>query len=92
MQGVAPIKLGEYLLMGIPTIASAGIGDSEALMKQVPNSFLFHHDNPNAVNEALQFVEKLSDVNHDKIREFGINFFSIEKSAESYILALNKLK
>lgn len=92
MQGVAPIKLGEYLLMGIPTIASAGIGDSDEIMKQVPNTFLFHHDNPNAIDEALHFVENLSEVNHQKIREFGINFFSIEKSAERYIVALNKLK
>ncbi|MEO5777864.1 MAG: glycosyltransferase [Flavobacterium sp.] len=92
MQGVAPIKLGEYLLMGIPTIASVGIGDSEEIMKQVPNAFLFHHDNPNAIDEALLFVENLSDVNHQKIRESGIEYFSIEKSAESYIAALNKLK
>ena len=92
MQGVAPIKLGEYLLMGIPTIASAGIGDSEALMKQVPNSFLFHHDKPGAIDDALSFVENLSEVNHQKIRECGIAFFSIEKSAESYTLALNKIK
>lgn len=91
MQGVAPIKLGEYFLMGIPTIASAGIGDSEELIKQVPNAFLFHHDNPNAIDEALRFVENLSEVNHQKIREFGINFFSIEKSAESYIQSFNKL-
>ncbi|WP_293892625.1 glycosyltransferase [Flavobacterium sp.] len=91
MQGVAPIKLGEYLLMGIPTIASAGIGDSEELIKQVPNTFLFYHDKPNAIDEALRFVENLSEINHQKIREFGINFFSVEKSAESYIQSFNKL-
>ena len=91
MQGVAPIKLGEYLLMGIPTIASAGIGDSEVLMKEVPDTFLLYHDNPNATDEALRFVENLSEINHQKIREFGINFFSIEKSAESYIQSFNKL-
>lgn len=91
MQGVAPIKLGEYLLMGIPTIASAGIGDSESLMEQVPNSFLFHHDAANAIDNALQFVNNLTAVNHSKIREFGIDYFSIEKSADSYIQSLNKL-
>ncbi len=41
MQGVAPIKLGEYLLMGLPTIASAGIGDTETLLEGVPGTFLF---------------------------------------------------
>ena len=34
MQGVAPIKLGEYLLMGLPTIASLGIGDTEMILKE----------------------------------------------------------
>jgi hypothetical protein len=29
LAGIAPIKLGEYLMMGIPTISSKGIGDTE---------------------------------------------------------------
>lgn len=91
MQGVAPIKLGEYFLMGIPTIASAGIGDTEELMKEAPHSFLFYHDNPKNIADAVSFVENLSHVNHDKIRQFGISFFSIEKSAGSYIQSFNKL-
>ncbi|WP_284651813.1 glycosyltransferase [Flavobacterium terrisoli] len=91
MQGVAPIKLGEYFLMGIPTIASAGIGDTEELIKEAPDSFLFHHDDDKNIANAVAFAESLSSVNHDKIREFGIQFFSVEKSAESYIKALEKL-
>ncbi len=91
MQGVAPIKLGEYFLMGIPTIASAGIGDTEELMATAPHSFLFYHDRPESVTDAVTFVEHLSNVNHDKLRDFGINFFSIEKSAESYIQSFDKL-
>lgn len=91
MQGVAPIKLGEYFLMGIPTIASAGIGDTEELMKTAPHSFLFYHNEAKSITDAVDFVENLGNVNHDKIREFGINFFSIEKSAESYIQSFNKL-
>jgi glycosyltransferase involved in cell wall biosynthesis len=91
MQGVAPIKLGEYLLMGLPTIASAGIGDSEAIMSQVPNAFLFHHQNPQATKDALQFLENLSQVDHQGIRACGITYFSIEKSAKAYIQSFNKL-
>jgi len=91
MQGVAPIKLGEYLLMGLPTIASAGIGDSEAIMSQVPNAFLFDHKNPEAPQEAVKYVENLSQIDHQGIRACGITFFSIEKSAEAYIQSFNKL-
>lgn len=91
MQGVAPIKLGEYLLMGLPTIASAGIGDSEEILKQVPDCFLLHHHEKSAITDAVTFVEQLSDVNHEAIRASGIRYFSMEKSAESYIQSLNKL-
>lgn len=31
MQAVAPVKLGEYLLCGVPVLASAGVGDTSAV-------------------------------------------------------------
>jgi len=91
MQGVAPIKLGEYLLMNLPTIASAGIGDTEAILKTAPNCLLFYHDNPEMISITNHFLENLSSVKEDEIRKFGLVYFSIEKSAESYIQALKKL-
>ncbi len=92
MQGVAPIKLGEYLLMGIPTIASAGIGDTEQILNAIPNCFLYHHQNPSRVADAVAFIEGQSDINFEEIRKFAIPFFSIEKSATSYCNALNSIK
>ena len=89
MQGVAPIKLGEYLLMGIPTIASSGIGDTEDILIENPNCFLVEHDAPDIVEKAIRFIDKSSEFNRDEIREFGINNFSIEKSVSSYINALD---
>lgn len=91
MQGVAPIKLGEYLLMGLPTIASIGIGDSEAILKDAPNCLLFDHNNVQNIATAVSFVEHLKDVHREEIRSFGRNYFSIEKSAASYITSFNKL-
>lgn len=90
MQGVAPIKLGEYLLMGLPTIASVGIGDSEEIIESVPNCFLFRHEK-DSIQKAISFVENLSDVDPNTIRAFGIHYFSIEKSAESYIESFHKI-
>jgi len=92
MKGVAPIKLGEYLLMGIPTIASVGIGDTEQILNSIPNCFLYYHQNPNRVAEAVAFIEGLDETNFEEIRKFAIPFFSIEKSAESYCNALDKLR
>jgi glycosyltransferase involved in cell wall biosynthesis len=91
MLGVAPIKLGEYLLMGIPTIASEGIGDTEQILHGIPNCFLYQHQNPNRVAESVAFVDDLSETNFEEIRKFALPYFSIEKSANSYCNALNKL-
>lgn len=92
MQAVAPIKLGEYLLMGIPTIASAGIGDTEQILNAIPNCFLYDHQNPSRVDDAVAFIEGQGNTNFEAIRKFSIPFFSIEKSATSYCNALNSIK
>jgi hypothetical protein len=91
MQGVAPIKLGEYLLMGIPTIASAGIGDTEELLKTIPNCYLFDHNNNNRIPDAVAAIEGLLRSNKTEIRKAALNYFTIEKSVESYLLAIEKI-
>lgn len=88
MQGVSPTKLGEYLLMELPTIASKGIGDTEDMLAPTRHSFLFDHDNPNAVSDALRFIEGLDKGPKPDLREAGLRFFSLAKAAESYITAL----
>lgn len=90
MQGVAPIKLGEYLLMGLPTIASKGIGDTEKLLEEAPNCFLFTHDE-NSVEKAADWVVNLENVDRNDIREFGVEHFSLEQSAISYIKVIEAI-
>jgi hypothetical protein len=92
MQAVAPIKLGEYLLMGIPTIASVGIGDTEQILSNAPYCFLYDNFAPNRNTEAVNFIQNLNTIDSERIRSFGISYFSIEKSAESYIQSFQKLK
>lgn len=87
MKGVAPIKLGEYLLMGIPTIASAGIGDSEAILNKVPNCFLFEHTDQ-SINDVMKFLSKPMKNKQYEIREIGLQYFSLNQSVQSY---LNKI-
>jgi glycosyltransferase involved in cell wall biosynthesis len=91
MQGVAPIKLGEYLLMGIPTIASKGIGDTEEILKGIPTCFIYDHRKEDQVDEVINGLKKLEDINRSLIREKALEFFSLEAAANSYIRALNKL-
>jgi len=92
MQGVAPIKLGEYLLLGLPTIASKDIGDSEEILKQIPGTYLFDHDaTEDAVEGCLKFIENRNNINTELIRQKATDYFSLEKSAESYLKAINYL-
>ena len=91
MHGVAPIKLGEYLLCGLPVIASKGIGDTEEILQKIPNCYLFDHENKNAVSEATDFVETLKEIDHEAIRKSGLQYFSLSNSADSYLHALSKL-
>ncbi|MEC4005493.1 glycosyltransferase [Flavobacterium sp. SUN052] len=92
MTGVAPIKIGEYLLMGIPIIASKGIGDSEKILKENPNCFLFKHQSEHSLEKALIFIQNVDDTSREEIRAFGVDFFSLEKSALTYVESLNLIQ
>jgi glycosyltransferase involved in cell wall biosynthesis len=92
MTGVAPIKIGEYLLMGIPIIASIGIGDTEKILKKNTNCFLYNHHSIHSFEKALIFIQNLDSSSQDEIRAFGVKFFSLEKSALTYVESLNVLQ
>lgn len=94
MQGVAPIKLGEYLLCGIPVIASKGIGDSETILQEFENCYLYSHDEELQAHlpAIKEFTEKATFADRSAIREKALTYFSLEAAAESYIEAIAKLK
>lgn len=84
MQGVAPVKLGEYMMMGLPTIASAGIGDTEKILERSAGAFLYDYADPERMRKAVEWCAGLS-ADRDEIREFGIKNFSLSQSAKNYI-------
>jgi glycosyltransferase involved in cell wall biosynthesis len=89
MQGVAPIKLGEYLLIGIPTIASSGIGDTEHILKDKHFCYLYKHDASDSIEKAVHFIKNAEGLDKAEIQKFGIDNFSLEISAASYTKALD---
>lgn len=91
MMGVAPIKLGEYLLMSLPTIASAGIGDTEELVKSINGCCLFIHDNEHRFEEVKLFLEKINQIDREKIRSLAIEKLSLQSATNSYVKAITKL-
>lgn len=93
MQGVSPIKLGEYLLCGVPVIASKGIGDSEEILQHFEESYLFDHSkNLNAqLSEIINFAEKAIFAKRSEISAKALRYFSLQNAAELYIKSIKKL-
>lgn len=93
MQAIAPIKLGEYLLMGIPTIASAGIGDTEEILQHFNNTWMYDHRKQltDQIPDILSFIKSTPEITRDEIRAVALEHFSLEVAAQSYSKALQKL-
>jgi glycosyltransferase involved in cell wall biosynthesis len=92
MQGVAPIKIGEYLLCGLPVIASLGIGDTEEELSQLKHSILVDESNEKELAASVDsFLARRTDGNgypYQESIELGRINYSLEKSIESYMMAL----
>jgi glycosyltransferase involved in cell wall biosynthesis len=91
MRGVFPIKLAEYLLMGLPVITSKGIGDTEDLLKEAPGCFVFNHFSTKSMHLVNEFLLQAKELDQNKIRAFAVKNFSLEKCANQYIKTFNKL-
>jgi len=85
LAGLSPIKLGEYLLMGMPVIASKGVGDTEELLGGKPFSFLYEKGKE---EECLEWVGQLAGQDRKGIREFGLREFGLDRSVEGWVSGL----
>lgn len=94
MQAVAPIKLGEYLLCGLPVLATADIGDTDAIT--VDAGCLLRRMDEAALQVAADwFVDSVlptREAYRASCRAAGLSRFSLEASASFYRNALESLK
>jgi len=93
MQAVAPIKLGEYLLCGLPVVATAGVGDTSGISKEV--GFLLDEPDASLLDRAAMWFtnEVLPQRNRfrSRCREAGLANYSLESSVDSYRRALESI-
>lgn len=91
MQAVAPIKLGEYLLCGLPVVATTGVGDFHYITSEA-GLLVEHGCSETTALVSDWFINKVLP-NRDEFRNqcvvVGRKYFSLESSVESYVSALS---
>ncbi|MEQ3636259.1 glycosyltransferase family 4 protein [Alcanivorax sp.] len=94
MQGVAPIKLGEYLLCGVPVVATRGVGDSHFIDSQA--GFLVDNGDKQTLSSVSDwFINQVlprRDAFRAYCRSVGVAHFSLESSVQAYRKALLSIK
>jgi glycosyltransferase involved in cell wall biosynthesis len=91
MQGIAPIKLGEYLLCGLPVIGTAAVGDTRAVVEEG----LFFDEAAGTKAAAQWLVGEVlpnRDIYREKARKAGKTEFSLCRSIQDYSRALEQLR
>lgn len=86
MQAAAAIKLGEYLLCGVPVLANVGIGDTECISANAGK--LLQRMDSEELNAAADWFTDLVLPNQEKFRSssraLGVSRFTVGASVASY--------
>ncbi|MBW3466577.1 hypothetical protein [Arthrospiribacter ruber] len=86
--GLSPIKTGEYLIMGLPVVLSPGVGDTDEILRGKDFAYFWEKGGEEGL---MLWLQNLKSHNSAEIREFAMNYFSLEKSVEDYSVALEGL-
>jgi glycosyltransferase involved in cell wall biosynthesis len=91
VQGVAPVKLGEYLLCGVPAVGNSAVGDTAAAIA----AGLFFDDEAGTEAAAQWLVDEVipnRQAYRDRARAAGIEGFSLRRSVEDYLAAIAPMR
>lgn len=94
MQGVSPIKIGEYLLSGLPVVISTGIGDDKIIDDRVGyNLSSFSSDELDSVAHwIISNVKKPRENKQLLCYNYGKEHYSLASSCNLYAHALGIVK
>lgn len=90
-QAIAPIKVGEYLLCGLPVIGTSLVGDTSAAQA----AGVFFDDQSGADGAAawlLGAVLPARSCIREAAREIGVQHFSLRRSIDDYLRALDPFR
>lgn len=88
MQAVAPVKISEYLLCGVPVIGTAAVGDNRAATE----AGVFFDEEKAGIAAAAEWAATRVLPERESFREraraVGLEFFSLRRSVQDYAAAL----
>lgn len=84
LAGLAPIKIGEYLLSGLPVLLSEGIGDLSDLLAREKACFVYR----NNTTGFQTWLDQTKTLSTKDIRAVGERYFGLQQSLEDYMHAL----
>lgn len=90
-QAVAPIKIAEYLLCGLPVLTTSGVGDLDAQIDGTVGRIIDRLDLRSLAASARWFVYDVLPARGDfreACRRRGVEHFSLSAAAEGYANAL----
>ncbi|CAM5299350.1 glycosyltransferase family 4 protein [Thauera mechernichensis] len=94
MQAVAPIKVGEYLLCGLPVVATNGVGDTSRIRDDI--GFLVEQMDENEMEAVADwfFSKVLPDRDGfaKRCRTLGRESFSLDSCVDDYVSAFSGLQ
>jgi glycosyltransferase involved in cell wall biosynthesis len=87
----SPTKMGEILGMGLPIIANKNMGDNEFLFQKYECGVLVEDFSEQSFENALQNLEKLTEIPQKHLKNIASDYFSLEKGIEKYAKVYEKL-
>lgn len=90
MKAVIPIKIGEYLLCGIPVLSTPNIGDTEEFITNEKCGHILSDFTIGAYSDALKWYNNYN-VDPENLHKIGVKYYGLEISVNQYIKALNKI-
>ncbi len=93
-QAVAPIKVGEYLLCGLPVVCSSNIGDLDSILTRDIGIIVDADTDADLHSAARWFLDDMLPqraVFRNRCHSFGIDHFSLEIATDDYLRAMTFL-
>lgn len=87
-RAVAPIKVGEYLMCGVPVLYTSGVGDLDGLLGDESLGVELGADWRQAARWFEASVLPHRDAMGSRARQAGVDLFSLDRAASSYRAAL----